>query len=163
VKRSLLKTAAIIIAVIIADQISKAWAEISYQDGARQIVGSLVKLVSVDNSGVAFGQFAGLGAMIFIVIFLVSAFLIVYLIKNPRQPLLATATGLIIGGALGNAIDRIDSGAVYDFISIGPWPAFNLADSAIVIGAILLFVTTVKYGGGKNRDSEKSIPPPQSA
>ena len=139
--------------VVILDQLSKAailshFAASAY-DGER--LTSFFSLVLVYNRGVSFGLFnagAGSGAAANALLFSLAAALIVaglvYWLRRVTSPLLAVAIGLIIGGAIGNVVDRIRLGAVVDFLDfhIGSWhwPAFNLADSAICIGvAAMLF------------------------
>ncbi len=97
----------------------------------------------VENTGSSFGLFQGHSFALTIIAFVGIAFLLVYtLILYPRffsgdRLLAKLALGLILGGTIGNLIDRLLFGAVTDFLSIGWWPAFNIADSAIVVGAIL--------------------------
>ena len=93
----------------------------------------------VFNKGAAFGLFQG-GEVLFvsaaaIVIVLGAAFLI---IKRPSEAGIYLISGLFIGGAIGNLFDRIAYGAVIDFIDLRVWPVFNIADSAITVGAVLL-------------------------
>ncbi|MGO9753963.1 MAG: signal peptidase II [Solirubrobacteraceae bacterium] len=97
-----------------------------------------LELVHWRNSGVAFSVLAGGGAIVFGLAALALAVLIMYLSIRPERPWLWLPTGLLIGGAIGNLIDRFAGGAVTDFIKLPLWPAFNVADMSITFGVILL-------------------------
>jgi signal peptidase II len=117
------------------------------------VVGSCVRLTRTSNTGGAFGLLRGRGNW-FIVVSIIAALAIAALsrqIVRGGRRIERLAFGLILGGALGNLIDRIRLGAVIDFIDIGGsgyrWPAFNVADSAITIGVTLLAISLVFFGG----------------
>jgi signal peptidase II len=99
---------------------------------------------SSPNTGAAFGLFQGYSLVLAIVAIVGAVLLLTYALFihhrfSPLNNLLAwTVLGLILGGIVGNLIDRLRFGGVTDFISVGWWPAFNIADSAIVVGAVLL-------------------------
>ena len=97
-----------------------------------------IKLVNVRNSGIAFGMLSGGGALL--VIFAVAALtaLIVFFMRHRDRRLVWLPTGLLIGGAAGNLIDRTREGAVTDFLDLPLWPAFNVADVAITFGVLTL-------------------------
>jgi signal peptidase II len=97
-----------------------------------------VKLVDVRNSGVAFGFFAGGGVLVLVLTLTALAVLVVYFAMRPQRPLLWLPTGLLVGGAIGNLIDRITNGSVTDFIKLPFWPAFNVSDMAITFGVLTL-------------------------
>jgi signal peptidase II len=97
-----------------------------------------VSLVSVRNEGVAFGALAGGGLLLVAFVALALSALLVVFVRTADRPGVWLATGLVLGGAVGNVIDRIAYGAVTDFVKISRWPAFNVADMAIVVGAVLL-------------------------
>jgi len=107
-------------------------------------------IVLVWNRGVSFGLFnndTGLNAIVFsLVAAIIVGFLLVWL-KRARQPLVAAAIGLVIGGAVGNVADRLRFGAVVDFLDFHlagwHWPAFNVADSAICIGVGLMLIDSL--------------------
>lgn len=131
---------------LIIDQVSKYWIlNDVLQDKAMIIFTPFFSLVRAWNTGVSFSMFNdwGLSGIIILslVAFTIIAFLINWLRKEPSK-LIQVALGLIIGGALGNVIDRVRLGAVFDFLdfSFGAyhWPAFNAADSFICIGAIIV-------------------------
>jgi signal peptidase II len=109
-------------------------------------------LVHVHNKGAAFSLLAdqpGWQRGFFIVLALIASAVIVYLLRKPGKPLFHVALALILGGALGNVIDRILYGHVIDFLDfyVGGWhwPAFNVADSAITLGAVLLIYDSFKH------------------
>lgn len=133
--------------ILIADQASKAWALAATENGPRRVT-SFFDLVLVWNRGVSFGLFNNhnepLPPVLFIVISLVIAGIFLIWLRKAETRLLALSLGLVIGGAIGNVIDRVRFGGVVDFLDFHwgdrHWPAFNVADSAIVIGiAMLLF------------------------
>ncbi len=97
------------------------------------------RFTHVHNTGSAFGLFQDQNLPL-LVISLVGVVVLayVYQIQTRPTPLLRTSIALMLGGALGNLIDRIHQGYVTDFIDVGPWPVFNLADSAIVVGMVLM-------------------------
>ena len=102
-------------------------------------------LVMTWNHGISFGLFSGqAGPYIFVAVALaVSAGLLVWMVRD-RRPAAALSLGLVIGGAVGNVIDRVRLGAVADFIDVHAgtwhWPAFNVADSAITLGVALILI-----------------------
>lgn len=132
-------------AVLALDQASK-WAALTLLEPGRPVtVLPFFDLVLVWNRGVSFGLFAGLGAaapwLLVLVAFAVGGFLI-WWFRRERAALTRFAIALVLGGALGNVVDRVRHGAVVDFLDfhVGDWhwPAFNLADTAVVCGAALL-------------------------
>jgi len=97
----------------------------------------------VANHGVAFGFLGGGGPVVVAVTIAALAFVLVWFALEPQRPWLWLAVGLIAGGALGNLADRARTGAVIDFIDPPLWPAFNLADVAITLGALALVVIVI--------------------
>ena len=133
--------------VIIADQVSKAIVRSSLAPGAtRRVVPGVLSLVHTTNSGVAFSIFSGSALAVTVVALVVLAALVAFFAARASQRWLWLPTGLIAGGALGNVIDRLRVGAVTDFIKFPDWPAFNLADSAITIGVVLLILLIGRSG-----------------
>ena len=105
------------------------------------VIGHLVGITNVRNSGAAFG-FAPAGASIFLIAsIVVSIGLVIYVARNPGTPWNDGVLGLIMGGTLGNGYDRIVHGTVTDFINFHFWPVFNVADSAISIGVVLMIAS----------------------
>jgi signal peptidase II len=125
------------------------------------VVGSFIRLTRTSNTGGAFGLLRGRGNW-FVAVSIAAALAIVALsrqIARGARGIERLAFGLILGGAVGNLIDRVRIGSVTDFIDIGGsayrWPAFNVADSAITIGVTLLAISLVFFGGAANgRESQ---------
>jgi signal peptidase II len=138
--------------VIVLDQMSKLWVTSHFVYGETLGVLSVFDLVLAHNTGAAFSFLSDAGGMqrwLFSLIAVAASGWIVWLLrKHSAQPLFALALSLILGGALGNLVDRISYGYVVDFLSFH-WagyyfPAFNLADSAITCGAFLLIWDSFK-------------------
>ena len=138
------------VAVAVLDQLSKA-AVLGFFSGqafgARERITSFFNLVLTYNRGMSFGLFnndAGVNALLFSLLAALIVAVLVFWLSRVESPLLAVAIGLVIGGAIGNVIDRIRFGAVVDFLDfyIGSWhwPAFNVADSAICIGVAAMLL-----------------------
>jgi signal peptidase II len=104
-----------------------------------EIVDGWLRLEYTENRGAAFGLFSGLAPIITGISIAIVASLLLYFFRQARPPIWQTvATGAVAGGALGNLLDRVRLGHVIDFVSVGPWPNFNVADSAIMIGVLVL-------------------------
>jgi len=97
---------------------------------------------------VAFGLLSSGGAVVLVVTLLALAALLVYFALRPGRRLLWLPTGLLLGGAIGNLIDRIVQGSVTDFVKLPLWPAFNLADTAITFGVLALLWVLEGPGDG---------------
>ena len=139
--RSALRAAAVAVAVVAADQATKALVRANIDIGSRDGVFPGVELVHVRNRGVAFGLFADGGFILVAIGAACVVALLAFFATHSRRPLVWLPTGLLLGGAAGNLIDRLHQGYVTDFIDLPLWPAFNLADSAITIGVLsLLYV-----------------------
>lgn len=97
------------------------------------------RIVHWKNSGAAFGMLQGFGGIFTILAFIVAIAIMVYFPQIPRRDwMLRLALGLQLGGAIGNLIDRLAQGYVTDFISVGTFPVFNIADSSISVGVAIL-------------------------
>jgi len=161
VKRVWFGVAVIAAVVVAADQLSKTWAEHALIDDVKHVVGSL-QFTLTYNRGVAFGVAEGFAPIL--VALTIIAVLVVMAYKAPRlSPAGVLGVGLVLGGALGNVCDRLfrgHGGAVVDFIDLQWWPIFNLADAAVVSGAvILLFVLSRSDDsseGSSNGSSDQS-------
>ena len=132
------------VVIFIVDQAAKSAVERHLVPGQLVEVLGPLELTLSHNRGVAFGLAGGAG--IGLVLLTVAALgLIGYLFaRNPGRPGMWVATGLVTGGALGNLADRISAGEVTDYIAIGSWPPFNLADVAITCGVVLLALIYVR-------------------
>ena len=138
------------VAVAVLDQLSKA-AILGFFSGqafgAHERITPFFNLVLTYNRGMSFGLFnndAGVTALLFSLLAAVIVVVLVFWLSRVERPLLAVAIGLVIGGAIGNVIDRIRLGAVIDFLDfyVGGWhwPAFNVADSAICLGVAAMLL-----------------------
>jgi|SRR6516225_2312317 signal peptidase II len=139
----------IALAVVLLDQFTKALVVGDFRLGESRVVTSFLDLVRLENTGMAWSLLADAGGWqrwFFIALAVAaSTFMVVLLRRNGAQKLFSFALAMVMGGAIGNVIDRIARGAVVDFISLHwhqayTFPAFNLADSAITLGAICLLV-----------------------
>ncbi len=137
-RRTALLTALVAVAVVVADQISKAIvrANISRVEEIDLVLG--VKLIHTRNTGVAFSLFSGGGPLIVIIAIVALGALLAFFLTHLHRPLVWLPTGLFLGGAAGNLIDRVRLGAVTDFVKIPHWPAFNVADICITFGVLTL-------------------------
>jgi signal peptidase II len=134
--------------VLLIDQLTKAWVLRTWPEpytGEIPIIPGWLALTYVQNTGVAFGLFTGFPQFFTITSIIIIIFAIHFYLKHApeNQPWLAVSLGLILGGALGNVTDRIRFGYVVDFIKTfdGRFPVFNVADSAVVVGVLLMALT----------------------
>jgi signal peptidase II len=140
-RRSGARAALVAAGVLALDQLAKVIVRSTIERGDSVDLVLGIHLTNVRNSGVAFGLLAGAGSLLTIVTFAALVALAVFFATHARQPLAWLPTGLLLGGALGNLLDRVREGAVTDFIDFPWWPAFNVADIAITFGVLsLLFV-----------------------
>lgn len=136
--RALTRAGAVVAAVIGLDQLTKHTIAAGISPGETRAILPAVTLVHVRNPGVAFGFLSSGGPLVLVVTLCALAALITFLLVRPARRGLWVATGLLVGGALGNLIDRLVSGSVTDFIKLPLWPAFNVADMAITFGVLAL-------------------------
>jgi signal peptidase II len=127
-----------------ADQLTKSLV------AARLALGDAVEIVGpftihhVRNTGIAFGLFAqATSVVIVLTAFAIGALMLFFARSGRRHPLLPAAVGLVLGGSVSNLVDRLRLGHVTDFLDLDYWPAFNLADTFIVVGVGLLFLSFV--------------------
>jgi signal peptidase II len=134
-----LSLGAIVLAAVVADQLTKhvVGSNLSLGEGLH-VVGPF-SIRHVQNSGIAFGLFSNATAAVILVTAIAVAWMLVYFARSgARHPVLPVALGLVIGGSVSNLADRVRLGFVTDFLDVRYWPAFNLADSFIVIGVGIL-------------------------
>ncbi|MFH1031277.1 MAG: signal peptidase II [Chloroflexota bacterium] len=127
--------------VVAADQLTKFWVrahplgETIYQFG-------FLRITRIQNTGAAFGLFPNYSFILTVVDFIAIALILVILLWSRfsflNKRLSKLALGLILGGTIGNLLDRLRFGSVTDFIDVGFWPVFNIADSALTVGIIIL-------------------------
>ena len=152
--------------VVIIDQITKLLTKRYMTLGqSKQVLGNFVRYTYIENTGMAFG--ISLGNRTFFTIFsiIASAVILVYLFRTrgDRFPV-RLSLALILGGAIGNLIDRILYGSVVDFIEVGigslRWPVFNVADSAVTCGMIILLALVIFERDGGKAHSDNAQPNP---
>lgn len=131
----------VLIAVIAADQLSKRTIEHSIVPGEERKLLPGIQLVDTRNHGVAFGFLPGNHIAVTILIAVALLLLLAYFARHTAVALLWLPTGMLLGGALGNILDRLRHGSVTDFIKLPlGWPPFNLADTSITLGILILFL-----------------------
>jgi signal peptidase II len=136
--------AAIALAAVAADQLTKhiVASQLALGDGVH-VLGPFW-IHHVRNSGIAFGFFSQATAVVIVLTGLALAWMLVYFARSgARHPILPVALGLVIGGSTSNLLDRVRLGYVTDFLDLRWWPSFNLADSFIVVGVLVLLATLV--------------------
>jgi signal peptidase II len=126
---------------VLADQLTKRAVEGSITPGEEHKLLPGIELVNTRNRGVAFGFLPGSHTAVTVLIGVALVALLVYFARHATSPLIWLPTGMLIGGAVGNIIDRVREGAVTDFVKLPlGWPPFNLADASITLGILLLFL-----------------------
>jgi signal peptidase II len=134
---------AVAAAVVVVDQLTKVWAVHALSDGPVRVIGSVLEFRLTRNPGGAFSLLTNLTPVLAIL----AVAMVVYIVRTTRRTadiVMAYALGLVLGGAVGNLVDRfvrspgVLRGEVVDFIKVPHWPTFNVADSAITIGVILI-------------------------
>jgi signal peptidase II len=134
-----LRAVLVLVAVLILDQITKRIVAHAIVPGEQVGVLPGIQLVHTHNHGVAFGLAAKDQILVTALVAVALLALLAYFLTHASRPLVWLPTGLLLGGALGNLIDRIRTGSVVDFVQLPlGWPPFNLADAAIVAGVLLL-------------------------
>lgn len=129
------------VVVVAADQLSKVAVRKSIVPGETRSVLPGLQLVNTRNQGVAFGFLPGRHVAVTVLVGLALLVLLVYFARHRDSPLIWLPTGMLLGGALGNIIDRLRAGSVTDFIKLPlGWPPFNLADTSITLGVLLLLL-----------------------
>ena len=137
--------------VVALDQATKAVVRAAIERGERVAVVPGVDLVHVHNTGVAFGALAGGGAVVTLVIAAALVALVAYFATHVERRLAWLPTGMLLGGALGNIVDRVREGGVTDFVKLPHWPAFNVADMAITLGVLVLLYVLERRDGDRRR------------
>ena len=132
------KAGLVLVAVVVLDQLTKVLVRHGIDVGEEDSVLPAVSLVHVRNTGVAFGAFAGGGIVVVALVAAALAALLYYFFTHLDKPLVWLPTGMLLGGSIGNIIDRVRDGAVTDFVKLPAWPAFNVADISITFGVLVL-------------------------
>ncbi|MFL6241850.1 MAG: signal peptidase II [Acidimicrobiia bacterium] len=145
----------LVVGIVVLDQITKAWVVASLADGPLSIIGDRVELRLSRNPGGAFSILTGFTPLLAVLAAIV-AIVLVRVAQRAKDPVMVVALSLVLGGALGNLTDRLFRapgflrGEVVDFVRIGAFPSFNVADSAVTIGAVLLLLW-----GWRDRDERR--------
>jgi signal peptidase II len=139
------------VAVLVVDQLAKAWLVSAVAPGdAIEVIGDWLRLVHGRNDGGLFGLFKGSAELFAVASVGVIAFIVVYHARSRPSPLLSVSLGLLLGGAIGNLVDRVRYGYVIDFVDAGigslRFYTFNVADSAISLSILLLIVLALFPG-----------------
>ena len=132
------KAALVAAGTVAADQAVKALVRSTIERGDEVELFLGIQLVNVRNRGIAFGLFSDGGVLLVLFALAALAALLVFFHRHRDRPLVWLPTGLLIGGACGNLIDRTREGAVTDFMDLPWWPAFNVADVSITFGVLTL-------------------------
>jgi signal peptidase II len=136
--RTTLAAGAVAAGVVAVDQLTKALVRDGLTLGERRDLLAGIDLVNVRNSGIAFGFLSNGGAVLVIGTALALLALAFFFATHTARPLVWLPTGLLLGGAIGNLIDRAADGSVTDFVKFPHFPAFNIADTAITFGVLAL-------------------------
>ena len=140
-RRAWLLAGAVALGVLLVDQGAKELIVRSIAVGEERKVLPGIEFVHSQNHGVAFGLFPDAPGVVIALIALALVALIVYFSRHATMPLIWLPTGMLIGGAIGNIVDRLRHGSVTDFIKLPlGWPPFNLADASITLGVLALFI-----------------------
>jgi signal peptidase II len=145
----------LVVGIVLLDQLTKAWVVESLADEPLSIIGDTVELRLSRNPGGAFSLLTGFTPLIAVLAAIV-AVVLVRVAQRSKDPVMVVALSLVLGGALGNLSDRLFRspgflrGEVVDFVRVGAFPSFNVADSAITIGAVLLLLW-----GWRDRDERR--------
>ncbi|WP_084280947.1 signal peptidase II [Alkaliphilus transvaalensis] len=148
-------SAIIIISVIILDLITKYWAINQLQPvGSIPVIENIFHLTYVENRGAAFGMLQNQRLFFIIMTTAITLGVIIFILKNKNMHLLLKiGLSLVVGGAIGNLIDRIRYGYVVDLFDFRIWPVFNIADCGVVVGALLISYIILKYDSIKPEES----------
>ncbi len=139
--------------VVVVDQLSKQAVRKSIVPGETRSVLPGLQLVNTRNQGVAFGFLPGRHLAVSLLVGAALVVLVVYFARHLDRPLIWLPTGLLLGGAFGNILDRIRAGSVTDFVKLPlGWPPFNIADACITVGVVLLFFVAESSRGREGGD-----------
>ncbi len=132
---------AVAVAAIAADQLTKHIVASQLALGDEVKVLGPLSIHHVQNSGIAFGFFASATSIVIVLTAFAVGWMLLFVARSgSRHPVLPVALGLVIGGSISNLVDRVRLGRVTDFLDLASWPAFNLADTFIVVGVAILLL-----------------------
>ena len=155
--------AVVTLLIILADQLSKTWIRDNLFSGQKLYDAGFFQIINISNTGAAFGIFPGQALALTIISFIGAAVLLVFaFIIYRRWPAfnsmwIKLAVALLLGGTIGNLIDRLRLGYVTDFINFKIWPAFNVADSAVTIGVILIAYFVLRLALAEKHQDEENL------
>ena len=159
-RRRLVLAVAIATGVVVLDQLTKRWAVSALADGPIVLLKGWLELDLTFNPGAAFSSLQGVGPLLAIAAVAVAGWITVLIRRTTTRTGEVVALALILGGAVGNLVDRVTrgegllDGAVVDFIEPSFFPTFNVADAAITVGAVLLVLVALRHG------PDRDEPPP---
>lgn len=140
--------------VVLVDVLTKVLVRDGLTTGsANEVAGQLLRIVHAENSGVAFGRLSGSPVLVALFIAAAVIGLLAYFLTHLDTDAVWLPTGLLVGGAVGNAIDRASGGSVTDFVKVPHWPAFNVADIAITLGVIALLIVVERDARATERQA----------
>jgi signal peptidase II len=148
-----------VVTIVVIDQLTKAWAVAALSDGPINVIGDNIRFELARNSGAAFSGFQGYTPILAILAIVITV-LIARAVRRATDPWIIAGLVLVLGGALGNLCDRIFRspgflrGNVVDFVALGSFPVFNVADSCVTIGAIILVVRTLMIDAKRPKPAE---------
>ncbi len=155
------RAALVLVAVIAAEQLTKRWIADSITPGQTRHVLPGLQFVHTFNDGIAFGLAPGGHTIVIALIGLALLGVLLYFARHSTRRLVWLPTGLLLGGALSNILDRVRDGSVTDFIKLPlGWPPFNLADASITVGVIILALV---IESGARGDAAGRAPDPEEA
>ncbi len=155
------KLALIATTIVVLDQLTKNWIRTNINYGQQwmpvEFLAPYIRLVNWSNAGAAFGIFQGASLFFTILAFFVAFMILVYYAVIPVNEKVQRFTlSMMLGGAIGNLLDRLQFGEVTDFIAVGSFPVFNIADSSISVGVGILFIAYL-IDWRKMKNAEKLI------
>jgi signal peptidase II len=148
----------LVASIVVVDQATKAWIiDALAPDREIVLVGEYLRLVYTENSGALFGLFRGQAPVFALLSLIVMGLIVGYHARSGRSPYMTLTLGLLLGGAIGNALDRLRHGFVVDFVDGGigalRWYTFNVADACISASIVLLILVAVRPSlAGAKRD-----------
>jgi signal peptidase II len=149
---TLVRAGLVLVVVVALDQLTKALVRGGIEIGDEDSILPGISLVHVRNSGVAFGAFSGGGLIVVALVTAALGALLFYFFTHLDKRLIWLPTGMLLGGSIGNIIDRVRDGAVTDFVKLPAWPAFNVADVSITFGVLVLLWVIEQQDGSNGAD-----------
>jgi signal peptidase II len=159
-RRQWLGLGSIALAALGADQLTKQVVSSALGLGEAVHIAGPLSIHHVQNSGIAFGLFSQATSIVIVLTALAVTWMLVFFARSGlRHPVLPVALGFVLGGSVSNLVDRIRLGHVTDFLDVRYWPAFNLADTFIVVGVGILFVALAAADRRPNRPTPLGASP----